>query len=332
MAKAITFQRYATLALEATPVTTIVSKSKRKFKRSWHEMLDWQHSPQTPQGNPWDVASLATQIWKKFIWKKFTYFSNSQQQETLALKWKKKNQTIVQRQHEVNFQHFRPCHSLWDWLKLTIHQLDLPCTSTPYELQFESSSFTFHISWYRNSPSRKSSLSPLRLRSAGLVAAASSKDVEKAKGDHTKVTHLQSIPIHPLEKPRGANWLSCRREKISKERICTEVSNLRLKDSSPKPTIPSAEPLPDVALSASKHHETSCSTKYFLCTVDNSDLCNLQFCCAWAMMLTDRPFSVKFLRMSWFNSSQQLSTTHPIPHFPLLLPSPSQWDGEETQE
>lgn len=90
MAKAITFQRYATLALEATPVTTIVSKSKRKFKRSWHEMLDWQHSPQTPQGNPWDVASLATQIWKKFTWKKFTYFSNSQQQETLALKWKKK--------------------------------------------------------------------------------------------------------------------------------------------------------------------------------------------------------------------------------------------------
>lgn len=101
-----------------------------------------------------------------------------------------------------------------------------------------------------------------------------------------------SIPMHPLEKPRGANWLSCRREEIFKGRICTEVSTLRLKDSSPKPTIPSAEPLPDVALSASKHHETSCSTKYFLCTVDNSDLCRLQFCCAWATMLTDRPFSV----------------------------------------
>lgn len=187
MAKAITFHRYATLALEATPVTTIVSKSNRKFKRRWHEMLGWQHSPRTPQGNPWDVASLATQTWKKF-----TYLFKQSAARNSGIEMKKKTQTIVQRQHEVNFQHFRPCHSLWDWLKLTIHQLDLPCTSTLYELQFESSSFTFHISWYRNSLSRKSSPSPLRLHSAGLVATASSKDVEKAKGAHTKVTHLQA--------------------------------------------------------------------------------------------------------------------------------------------
>lgn len=86
------------------------------------------------------------------------------------------------------------------------------------------------------------------------MATASSKEAEKAKGDHTKVTHLQSIPIHPLEKPRGADWLSYRREKISKGRISMEVSTLRLKDRSPKPTIPSAEPRPDVAVSASKYH------------------------------------------------------------------------------
>lgn len=61
----------------------------------------------------------------------------------------------MQRQHEVNFQHFRPRHSLWDWLKLTIHQLDLPCTSTPCELRFESSSFTFHTSWYKTAPAGK---------------------------------------------------------------------------------------------------------------------------------------------------------------------------------
>lgn len=154
----------------------------------------------------------------------------------------------------MNFQHFRPRHSLWDWLKLTIHQLDLPRTSTPCELQFESSSFTFYTSWYKNSPSRRSSPSPLRLCSAGLVATTSSKDVEKAKGDHTKVTHLQSMPIHLLEELRGADWLSCRREKIPKGRICMKVSTLTLKDSSPKLTIPSAELLPDVVPSASKNH------------------------------------------------------------------------------
>lgn len=165
-----------------------------------------------------------------------------------------KKKKVVQRQHEVNFQHFRPCHSLWDWLKLTIHQLDLPCTSTPCELQFESSSFTFHIGWYRNSPSRKSSPSPLRLCCAGLVATTSSKDVEKAKSDHTEVTHLQSIPIHLLEKLRGAEWLSCRRGRIYKGRTYTEVSTLRLKTSSTKLKTPSAEPLPDVVLSASKNH------------------------------------------------------------------------------
>lgn len=84
MAKGVTFNRYASLTLEATQVTTIVSKSKSKFCRHWHGMLDWQRSPQTPHGNPWDVASLATRTWKKF-----TYLF-SQQQETLTLKWKKK--------------------------------------------------------------------------------------------------------------------------------------------------------------------------------------------------------------------------------------------------
>lgn len=42
-------------------------------------------------------------------------------------------------------------------------------------------------------------------------------------------------------------------------------------------------------------------------------------------MLRDRPFSVKHLRVSWFNCSQQLSTTPPIPYFPLLLPSTVGW-------
>ena len=34
-----------------------------------------------------------------------------------------------------------------------------------------------------------------------------------------------------------------------------------------------------------------------------------------------------FMQMSWFNPSQQLSTTQPLTHSP-----PTQWDGGENQE
>lgn len=107
-------------------------------------------------------------------------------------------------------------------------------------------------------------------------------DAEKAKGDHTKVTHLQSILIHPLEKLRAAGWPPGRRQKqeISKGRISTEVSPLRLKDGTPKPARPSAGPLPDLAPSASPNCEKSRNAKYSLCSADGSHLHHLQFSCA----------------------------------------------------
>lgn len=120
-------------------------------------------------------------------------------------------------------------------------------------------------------------------------------DVEKAKGDHTKGTHLQSILMHPLEKQRAADWLPGRRQKeISKGRIYTEVLPLRLKDSSPKPTRPSVGPLRNFAPSASKNHEKFCNARYSLCTADDSHL-HLRFSYACAMMLRDRSFPVKYL-------------------------------------
>lgn len=81
---------------------------------------------------------------------------------------------------------------------------------------------------------------------AGLVALAShGYDAEKAKGDPTKVTYLQRVC--PLEKQTEVERLPGSRQKkgISKGRIFTEASTLRLKARSPT----SARPLPDLCSS-----------------------------------------------------------------------------------
>lgn len=123
------------------------------------------------------------------------------QQETLALKKKLCKGSM-------NFQRFSPCHSPSDWLKLTVHQLDLPCTSTPYKLESESSSFTFPIGWYWNSPGRKSSASPPRLCSAGLAAVASPRGCgESQRWSHQSLTFKAYYTFSgEVERSRLAAW------------------------------------------------------------------------------------------------------------------------------
>lgn len=41
------------------------------------------------------------------------------------------------------------------------------------------------------------------------------------------------------------------------------------------------------------------------------------------------PLETRTSKLSWFNPSQQLSTTQLLAHFPIPLP---QWDGEENHE
>lgn len=71
---------------------------------------------------------------------------------------------VLHRQHGMNFQHFS--HVIPSGPpKLVVHQFDIPSASTPEDLGFESSSFTFRPSWYGKHWQEKFDVSVERLLS-----------------------------------------------------------------------------------------------------------------------------------------------------------------------
>lgn len=163
--------------------------------------------------------------------------------------------------------------------KLVVHQFDIPSASTPEDLGFESSSFTFRPSWYGKHWQEKFDVSVERLLSrAGASVPPGGRHQERQRWSHRM--HSPSTYTNAAQQEhKEAEQSTIQKKGIFKGRIFMETPTLKLKaHSSTAGSLQQHLCLTFAAPSASKDLEKPCYKECSHCTGNSSHLLPVLWC------------------------------------------------------